>query len=295
MFLQQMVNGITIGSIYALVTIGFSMVWSILQLTNFAHSSFYVLCPYLVLIVMTSMGISAPSFFIALIICALFTAFLGAMMERVCLRPIRQKKASSISTMLCTVGVQTMITNGIILIFGSETKSFPNALNLGKFSIGSAIVTNLQIVILILSFFLMAAMSVIVYKTKLGAAMRAVSQNTSAAHLMGIDVNFVVMITFFLGTLIAAIAGSMVAMYYQSIDTTMAGAIGSKAMASAILGGIGVLPGAMVGGFIIGVTETLVASYISSGYRDAIAFAILIIVILFKPNGLFGKKAINKV
>ena len=295
MIWQQLANGLTIGCIYALVTIGFSMVWSILQLTNFAHSSFYVLAPYFALTLMSLIGVSPVSFVITLVVVSLFTACLGAGMERGLLRPIREKRVSNITMMLCTVGVQTIITNGIMLIWGSETKSFPNALNLGTFEIGGVIITWLQIIILVLALILMLAMSYIVYKTKLGAAMRSVSQNTDAAHLMGINVNFVVMATFFLGTMIAACAGTMVATYYQSIDTTMSGAIGSKAMAAAILGGIGVLPGAMLGGIIIGVVETLVASYLSSGYRDAIAFAILIVVIMVRPTGLFGKKAVNKV
>jgi len=142
---------------------------------------------------------------------------------------------------------------------------------------------------------LMIAMSVIVYKTKVGAAMRAISQNPDAAYLMGINVNRVIMITFFLGTFVAAIAGIMVGMYYQAIDTTMASATGSKAMAAAILGGLGSLPGAMLGGIIIGVLETFVACYVSAGYRDAIAFAVLIIVLVIRPTGMFGKKTISKV
>jgi branched-chain amino acid transport system permease protein len=295
MLLQQLVNGLTIGCVYALVTIGFSMVWSILQLTNLAHSSFYILGPYLTLYLMRVIGVSIPGFFVSIVLCSSFTAMLGAGMDRICLRPIRERYSSNIATMLCTVGVQSIIINSIIVIFGSESKSFPNVLNWGRFSIGNAVVSYLQIAILILAFFLMAIMSFIVYRTKLGVAMRAVAQNTSASHLMGINVNFVIMVTFFLGTLIAAIAGSMVGTYYQAIDTNMALVIGSKAMAAAILGGIGFLPGAMLGGIIIGVIETLVAGYISSGYRDAIAFAILILVILIRPTGMFGKKAIKKV
>lgn len=295
MLLQQLVNGLTIGCVYALVTIGFSMVWSILQLTNFAHSSFYILGSYLTLFFMTLMGVSLAGFVISVVMSSVLTACLGAMMDRLCLRPIRQKSVSTTSIILCTVGVQTMINNGIIVMFGSESKHFPDVLALGRFQIGSAVIGYLQIMILILATCLMLAMSLIVYRTKLGMAMRAVSQNTSAAHLMGISVNTVIMTTFFLGTLIAAIAGSMVGTYYQAIDTNMSLIIGSKAMAAAILGGIGFLPGAVLGGIVIGVVETLVAGYISSGYRDAIAFTILILVILVRPTGMFGKKAVNKV
>lgn len=295
LFFQQLVNGLTIGSTYALVTIGFSMVWSILQLTNFAHSSFYMLAAYIALTIMTAMGGSKWAFLVAFLISIVLTAMLGATMERFCLRPIREKKALGIATMLCTVGIQSAMNNAIIVFFGSETKSFPDVLKLGSFHIGDVIVSWLQVLIFVAALVLMIVMSLIVYKTKLGAAMRAISQNPEAANLMGINVNQVIMITFFLGIFVASIAGIMVGMYYGAVDTTMAAATGSKSMAAAVLGGIGSLPGAMLGGVIIGVMETFVASYISSGYRDAIAFAILILVLLIRPAGMFGKKAVNKV
>lgn len=295
MFFQQVINGLTIGSTYALVTIGFSMVWSILQLTNFAHSSFFVLASYFNLYIMIALGGTPQAFFIGFVISVILTAALGALMERTFLRPIRKKKAIGIAAMLCTVGVQTVINNSILIFFSTETLSFPDVLKLGKFHWGNAIVSWLQVGIFAMAVILMIAMSVIVYKTKVGAAMRAISQNPDAAYLMGINVNRVIMITFFLGTFVAAIAGIMVGMYYQAIDTTMASATGSKAMAAAILGGLGSLPGAMLGGIIIGVLETFVACYVSAGYRDAIAFAVLIIVLVIRPTGMFGKKTISKV
>lgn len=295
MFLQQIINGLTIGSIYALVTIGFSMVWSILQLANFAHSSFYMLGPYLTITAILLLGISPVTFIGIVLVTAVFTACLGAGMDRMFLRPIRKKKVNPIATVLCTIGVQTVINNGIIAIYGSQSQSFPNVFQLGSFSVGNVVVSYMQLIIFILAIVLMLILSWIVYKTKLGMAMRSISQNTRAASLMGIDVNQVIMTTFFLGTFVAAIAGCMVGMYYQVVDTTMATVTGSKSMAAAILGGIGVLPGAVVGGLIIGVLETLVASYVSSGYRDAIAFAVLIIVLIVRPTGIFGKKKVNKV
>lgn len=295
MFFQQVINGLTIGSTYALVTIGFSMVWSILQLTNFAHSSFFVLASYFNLYIMIALGGTPQAFFIGFVISVILTAALGALMERTFLRPIRKKKAIGIAAMLCTVGVQTVINNSILIFFSTETLNFPDVLKLGKFHWGNAIVSWLQVGIFAMAVILMIAMSVIVYKTKVGAAMRAISQNPDAAYLMGINVNRVIMITFFLGTFVAAIAGIMVGMYYQAIDTTMASATGSKAMAAAILGGLGSLPGAMLGGIIIGVLETFVACYVSAGYRDAIAFAVLIIVLVIRPTGMFGKKTISKV
>lgn len=295
MFLQQLINGLTIGSIYALVTIGFSMVWSILQLANFAHGSFYMLGPYLSLTAILLLGDSPAVFLCVVLAVAVFTACLGAGMDRVFLRPIREKKVSTISTILCTIGVQTVINNGIIAIYGSQSRAFPDPFRLQSIHIGNAVVSWMQIIIFTLAVILMLILSKIVYGTKLGMAMRAVSQNGRAASLMGINVNRVIMLTFFLGTLVAAIAGCMVGLYYQVIDTTMATVTSSKSMAAAILGGIGMLPGAVVGGLIIGVLETLVAAYISSGYRDAIAFAVLIVVLVVRPTGIMGKKSINKV
>ena len=295
MFLQQLINGLTIGSIYALVTIGFSMVWSILQLANFAHGSFYMLGPYLSLTAILLLGDSPAVFICVVLAVAVLTACLGAGMDRVFLRPIREKKVSTISTILCTIGVQTVINNGIIAIYGSQSRAFPDPFRLQSIHIGNAVVSWMQIIIFTLAVILMLIPSKIVYGTKLGMAMRAVSQNGRAAGLMGINVNQVIMLTFFLGTLVAAIAGCMVGLYYQVIDTTMATVTSSKSMAAAILGGIGMLPGAVVGGLIIGVLETLVAAYISSGYRDAIAFAVLIVVLVVRPTGIMGKKSINKV
>ncbi len=295
MFLQQLINGLTIGSIYALVTIGFSMVWSILQLANFAHGSFYMLGPYLSLTAILLLGDSPAVFICVVLAVAVLTACLGAGMDRVFLRPIREKKVSTISTILCTIGVQTVINNGIIAIYGSQSRAFPDPFHLQSIHIGNAVVSWMQIIIFTLAVILMLILSKIVYGTKLGMAMRAVSQNGRAASLMGINVNQVIMLTFFLGTLVAAIAGCMVGLYYQVIDTTMATVTSSKSMAAAILGGIGMLPGAVVGGLIIGVLETLVAAYISSGYRDAIAFAVLIVVLVVRPTGIMGKKSINKV
>lgn len=177
----------------------------------------------------------------------------------------------------------------------SETKSFPNKLDLGRFYIGNAVVSWTQVIILAVAFILMTVLSLIVYKTKLGKAMLSTSQNMEAAKLMGVNINGVISFTFICSGVLACISGTMVGMYYQAIDSTMGAMIGMKIFASAILGGVGVLPGAVVGGLCMGVIETIVAGYMSSGYRDAIAFTVLIVILLFRPVGLFGKKQINKV
>jgi len=298
MLLQQIINGLTIGSVYALVTIGFNMVYGVLELTNFAHSSFYMLGSYITLFTMTSLigRVSVGGFLISLLISIILTGLLGAIMDKTALEPIRKKNGEPITALLSTVGIQTAINNSVLLIFGTVPVAFPDVFNLGKFTIaGNTIVQVLQIGIFILAIALMVSLSYLVYKTKFGSAMRAISQNSVAASLMGINVNHVITITFFIGTAVAAISGTMVGTYYQRVDTLMGASVGLKSFAAAVLGGMGSLPGAMLGGVLIGLLETLFAAYISSGYRDIVAFVILIGVLLIRPSGLFGKQSINKV
>jgi branched-chain amino acid transport system permease protein len=216
-------------------------------------------------------------------------------MDKVALKVIRDRKGAAISALLSTVGVQVFINSTILVVFGSETKHLPNVLGLPRYNFGGTIISGTQILIMVTSIILMAILSLIVYRTKIGSAMRAISQNVAAAKLMGIDVNTVITITFFIAIAVAAIAGSLVGTYYQAVDIMMATSVGSKSFAAAVLGGMGSLPGAVLGGYLIGIVETLVAGYISSGYRDAIAFAILIVVLIVRPTGLFGQKNIGKV
>ena len=299
MLLQQLINGLVIGSTYALVTIGFNMVYGVLELTNFAHSSFYMLAAYIGQFILLKffINISVP---IALIITFLtsiiITASLGALMDKIALEPIRIKKGAPISSLISTVGVQTIINNSVLLIFGTVPLYFPDLLKLGKFTIyGGTVVQWIQILILIMTLIIMLVLTFIVTRTRLGKSMRAISQNQIAARLMGININRVITITFFIGTTVAGISGLMVAMYYQRVDTLMGASVGLKSFAAAVLGGMGSLPGAAIGGLLIGLLETLFAAYISSGYRDIVAFVILILVLLIRPSGLMGKKSVDKV
>ncbi len=292
MLLQQIINGLTIGATYALVAVGFSMVYSVLELANFANGAFYVFAPYVVVLLYASMGWGfIPAFLIAI----LATGVLGALMDRFVLTTIRNHKAQTSSSMVATLGVSTVIINGLIAVFGSATKSLPNAVNIGRIHIGNAIMTGNQLVIIVMSLIIMAVLSVIVYKTKLGSAMRSIAQNPVASRMMGVNVNRIITITFFIGSASAAIAGTMVAMYYGSVDTTLYTSVSVKTFASAILGGIGSVPGAMLGGVIIGMLETFVAGYWTSAYKDMIAFIIIIAFLIFKPNGLLGHRKLNKV
>ena len=295
MFFQQLVNGLTIGTTYALVTIGFTMVYSVLELTNFAHSSFYMLGAYLSMTTLRAFGLSRPVFFVGLIVSVLACGSLGALMDRFTLRIIRNRAESDVTALLCTVGVQTAIDNSILVIFGSETKSFPNVISSTKIELGSVVISHIQIIILISAVVLMVCLSLFIYKTKMGAAMRAISQNLTAAKLTGINTGMVVTLTFFIAAGIAAIAGTLVGSYYQANDIMMSASVGLKSFAAAVLGGMGSLPGAVLGGLIIGLGETMVAGYISSGYRDAVAFLILTVVLIVRPRGLFGQKQVIKV
>ena len=292
MLLEQVLNGLTIGSTYALVAIGFSMVFGVLELVNFANGSIYMLGAYITLMVYLAMG---GHFWIAVVISIVLTGVVGFCMDRVFLSHLRKQNAPKLSGLILTMGVATVIDNFILLFFGSQTKPYPNMIDFGKIQVGNTNINSSQLIILAVATVLMIILSIITYKTKFGKAMRSTAQNANAAKLMGVNVNLVISITFFIASLPAAVAGTMVGMYYQSIDINAGFTVGMKTMASAVLGGVGVLPGAMVGGLLVGVFETLGASYISSGYRDAIAFAVLIIIILIKPSGLFGKKKVNKV
>ena len=269
------------------------MVYGVLQLVNFAHGAFYLVGAYLMITFFVSMSMG---FLPALLLTVIGTGAMGALMDRVILKPIRGGSGNSgVSSLIATLGMGTCLTNLLIVIFGSETKRFPNVLDFGKLYIGNAIIRWNQIIIAIFTLILMLMLNLLVNRTKIGTAMRAISQNPKAAELMGIPVNQVIMFTFFIGTACAAISGILVAMYYSSIDTAMYMAVQLKTFAAAVLGGIGSLPGAMLGGVIIGVLETLVAGYISSDYRSAVAFIVLIAVLLFKPSGLLGQKHVDKV
>lgn len=291
MFLQQLVNGLTIGSVYALVAIGYSLVFGVLRLINFSNGSLYMLGAYLMLIFMSRFnGMVIPSLVLAL----LLTGFSGFLVDFLALRPLRARNAPKMSGLISTLGVGTIIDNAIQIWIGTETKPFSNFLNFGKFYVGNAVISYTQVIIFLASLALMAITSLVVYRTKAGKSMQAVCQNATCSKLMGINVKLVISATFTAQAILACCSGILVGAYYQTIDTTMGFSVGMKTFAAAVLGGVGSLPGAMLGGIIVGMAETIGASYISSGYRDAIAFAILIIVLLVKPSGIFGKATSTK-
>ena len=292
MFIQQLINGITLGSTYALTAIGYTMVFGILELVNFSHGSVYMVGAFLCLVLITTFKIN---FFIAFAISIAITGILGVVIDRVALLPLRKRNAPKVTALISTIGVSIFLQNLVMLLWGSETKNFPLILNFGSIQIAGIKLSILQIIILLTSLVLMIGLTILIKKTKIGKAMRATAENMEAAKLMGINVDAIIAFTFFLGATLATVAGVMVGMYYQAVDPMMGFMVGLKAFSAAVLGGIGVLPGAMLGGLLIGITETLAAGYIHAGLRDAIGFTILIVVLLIKPTGLMGKQLQKKV
>lgn len=290
MFFQQLVNGIIIGGIYALIAIGFSMVYGILRIVNFAHGDIFMMGAFLGMILTKAAGVP---YMIAFPFAALCTAGLGICVERFAYRPIRV--ADRLATLISAMGVSIMLTNIAQLIFGTQTHTFGSNFIVSRIKFGSIIVTNFQLYMLIISALLMVALFTIVQRTKLGVAMRATSHSIKYAKLMGINTNRIISIAFAVGSALAAISGIMVGIYYDAVYPAMGYSYGLKAFSAAILGGIGSIPGAVLGGLIIGVVESLGAAYISSGYRDAFAFGILIVVLIFKPTGILGKSNVSKV
>jgi len=289
-FIQQLINGISLGSIYALIALGYTMVYGIIKLINFAHGDIYMVGAYVAFFATTLFKLS---FFPALIVSMVVAAILGMTIERLAYRPLR--KAPKIAILITAIGVSLLLEYGGMLLVSPQPRTFPTLFEPHVFTFGNIVVNSQQVVILAISVVLMLILTYVVQRTKIGKAMRAVSFDTDAAKLMGIDVDRVISITFAIGSALAAAAGMLVGVYYNSIDPLMGIMPGLKAFVAAVLGGIGVIPGAMLGGIIMGIIEAMVSGFISSTFRDAAAFAILIIILLFKPSGLLGKNVREKV
>ena len=285
-FAQQIVNGVSLGSIYALIALGYTMIYGIIKLINFAHGDIYMLGAYIGFVAITKAGLP---FFPALIVATLA----GILIERIAYKPMRN--APRIAALITAIGVSFFLENGMILLVSPQPRTFPPVFAPTVYHIGGVVVNNQQILILVSALLLMLALTYIVNKTKAGKAMRAVSYDADAAKLMGIDTDRVISTTFALGSALAAAAGVLVGIYYNSIDPLMGMMPGIKAFIAAVVGGIGILPGAMLGGIIMGLVEAMVSGFFSSTYRDAAAFAILILILLYKPTGLLGKNVKEKV
>lgn len=290
-FLQQMINGLSLGSIYALIALGYTMVYGIIKLINFAHGDVYMLGAFAAFYATTFFHLN---FFLALIVSMLMCGVLGVLIERIAYKPLRH--ATRITALITAMGVSYVLEYTTQYFAGSEVKTFPaDLLENTAFMLGGVRITMMQVYIFVIAIVLMIALTYIVNKTKMGRAMRAVSVDENAARLMGINVDTTISFTFFLGSCLAGVAGVLVGVYYNSINPLMGMTPGLKAFIAAVFGGIGSVPGAMIGGIFIGVAETLVTAYGSSLYKDAIVYVILILVLILKPDGLLGKNVREKV
>jgi len=297
-FLQQLVNGITWGSVYALIALGYTMVYGILRLINFAHGDIFMLGAFFAYYAAGWLGVQThPSWgglLLVLVVAMAGAGIAGFLIERFAYRPVR--KSSRLTALITAIGVSLLLENGGLLVFGTDPRFFPQVARVEKIHLGGGVtVTNIQLIILAVSIALMLALRWIVMYTKVGKAMRAVSWNRDAATLMGIDTDRIISFTFVLGAVLAAAAGVLVGLMNPKIDPLMGIMPGLKAFVAAVVGGIGNIPGAVLGGMIMGVSEVLVVGYVSSTYRDAIAFILLIAILLFRPSGLLGKHQAEKV
>ena len=294
-FLQQLINGLSLGAIYALIALGYTMVYGVLRFINFAHSDVFMVGAfsgyYLSRLVERQTLLNGLMILLGtMALCAV----LGIIIERLAYRPLRSR--STLTVLITAIGVSLLLQNTGQFIFGANPKSFPKLYVQTNFTLpGHVIISSDQIAVLVIALILMVGLRYIVLKTKVGTAMRAVSFNPTAAALVGINIDRVISFTFGLGSALAGAGGILYALNYPSIDPLMGTLPGLKAFVAAVLGGIGNIPGAALGGMVIGIVETFVAGTSWSTYRDAIAFAVLILILLFKPAGLLGKLQVEKV
>jgi len=300
LFLQQIINGLTVGAVYALIALGYTMVYGILELINFAHGEIYMLGAYLGIIVLgflTVIGLTAMSLplaiFITIILAGAICAAYGMTMEKVAYKPLRD--APKLAPLISAMGVSIFLQNYVMLTQGATDKVFPNIIPKASVNFLGADVTYIQIFIMASSVILMAGLHFFIMKTKMGKAMRATALDKKMAGLLGINVNSIISMTFMIGSFLAAVAGVMVAMYYGLVNFSIGYLAGMKAFTAAVLGGIGNVPGAMLGGVLLGVLESLGAGYLWPEYKDAFAFIVLVLILIIRPQGLLGARVPDKV
>jgi branched-chain amino acid transport system permease protein len=302
-FFQELVNGITTGALYSLVALGFSMVYGVLKLLNFAHGDLYMVGAYIGFFVIQWFGgaqhltIAVPLLLVIMFVLAAgLVGGLGVAIERFAYRPLRD--APRIAPLITAIGVSFFLESSALLLFGAQYRVYNTAdfISLSSgIQIGSVTIDSVQILVLVLGVVLMAGLQLLVNRTRLGRQMRAVAADREAAEMLGINVNFVITATFFLGSALAGVAGIMGGLLFNQVTSTIGFIAGLKAFTAAVVGGIGSIPGAMLGGLVIGVAESFVTGYISSTYSNLIVFGILIVVMLLRPSGLLGRAQLQKV
>ena len=302
-FFQELVNGLTTGALYALVALGFSMVYGVLKLLNFAQGGLYMIGAYIGFFVLrwfggpTALTIPVPLLLtIMFVLAAGLVGGLGVAIERFAYRPLRD--APRIAPLITAIGVYFVLENSALLLFGAQFRVYntPNFISFSSgIQIGSVSIDSVQILVLVMSLVLMVGLRQLVNRTRLGKQMRAVAADREAAEMLGINVNFTIAATFFLGSALAGIAGVMAGLLFNQVSNTIGFVVGLKAFTASVVGGIGSLPGAVLGGLLIGVAESFITGYISSTYTNLLVFALLIVVMLVRPSGLFGQAQLQKV
>jgi branched-chain amino acid transport system permease protein len=293
-FLQLVVAGLTTGSFYALIALGYTMVYGIVRLINFAHGDIFMVGAFLGWTVLTALAAThlpwGIGLLIAIVLAMAMTGGIGVLVERFAYQPL----APPLSILITALGVSLALENGVLLIFGPGFQTYPHLISTAGFTLGGAQISDVQVGIIVLSFLLMGALYLFVHYTFIGTAMRALAVDRDAARLMGINVERVIQITFFLGSTLAAAAGVMEGLYYTEINFFMGFIVGLRAFTAAVLGGIGNIPGAMAGGLLIGLLEAFSAGYVSSRWTDVIVFLVLIGTLVIKPTGLFGERVVER-
>jgi branched-chain amino acid transport system permease protein len=302
-FFQELVNGVTTGALYALVALGFSMVYGVLKLLNFAHGDLYMVGAFVGYFVIQWFGgpaaLSIPVpvvLLIMFVLAAVLVGFLGVAIERFAYRPLRN--APRIAPLITAIGISFFLENAALLLFGAQFRVY-NTSEFISFSsgiqIGSVSIDAVQIMVLAMGLVLMVGLRLLVTQTKLGKQMRAVASDREAAEMLGINVNFTIAATFFLGSALAGVAGVMAGLLFNQVTNTIGFVAGLKAFTAAVVGGIGSIPGAMLGGLLIGIAESFITGYVSSTYTNLLIFGLLIAVMLVRPTGFFGRPQLRKV
>lgn len=287
---QQLINGLALGSIYALVALGYTMVYGTIRLINFAHGDIFMMGAFVGYYLVTVLQMNV---FLAMGIAMIFCAVLGVVIEKIAYKPLRN--STRVAALITAIGVSYLLQNLMVYFVGPEVRAFNSDFPNVIFRVGNLIISSKQIFVFATTIILVLILQVIVQKTKMGKAMRAVAVDSEAAQLMGIDVDRVISFTFALGSGLAGIAGVLVGVYYNSVSPLMGTGYGLKAFVAAVVGGIGSIPGAMVGGYLIGLLESFVTFLGLSTYRDAVVYGLLIVILLILPAGLFGKNVKEKV
>lgn len=291
-FLSYLINGLSLGSVYAIIALGYTMVYGIAKMLNFAHGDVIMVGGYMVFIAMNELGLPAVvSVLISMVVCTI----LGIAIERIAYKPLRN--APSLAVLITAIGVSYLLQNLALLIWGSAPKSFTSVVSIQPIKLlgGSLTVTGEALVTILVSIVIMIVLTLFINRTRMGRSMLAVSEDKGAAQLMGINVNATISLTFAIGSALAAIAGALLCSAYPILQPTTGAMPGIKAFVAAVFGGIGSIPGAMIGGILLGVIENLSKAYISAQLADAIVFGVLIVVLLVKPTGIMGKKVSEKV